>query len=285
MATNSEDVNVLKRQLACANAEAETWRQACVALVRAAKRTREDIISAETTDLLLGSPGAQAALAAAKAMESEGLPVDGMNDDDGDVNPRFPFAMGMLDVATDEVLTCTTGIRIVGGHSDFRFPHGVETYSNRANEAGLHSMHWTIESRHCQRLSFGLYNRQHPEHSSAKCFEDLIAMKDVPTRLNFNVALVYDDNLESVTVPNLSQRAASSIPNISEPPIIGTASILMHEGRVQTPKFHLKVLSSMTYPKNRKFRYVLTCENDFEHANKLTVKSRAFYCKGRLSTQ
>lgn len=154
------------------------------------------------------------------------------------------------------------------------FPHAVCRYSRTSEKFAPH-----VEARRPIPLTWKLVNRQDP---SISCSEADLKPSVAQPKIKYRLKLVYADDGTEVTMESLTPQA-QHIGKLSEPNIIGSSIERVQGGAITFRIKKLNVLSSMTKPLHRKFRFELTCLDEdlkgFEHMHASTFD---FYSVARL---
>jgi hypothetical protein len=176
----------------------------------------------------------------------------------------------------------STATRLVKGHKDTTWPHVIEAYQKSGRVVAMSRV---VEARHKQYLRFELYDKRDETRNSADCYKEMLSTRGIPERLTFNVHLVYDDDLSTVTLESLGVAMVDRIGTIACPDVIGSGIFTMNgDGVLACNNFYLNALSTMTVPAHRKFRYKLLCLCPGLANGVLDCVSPEFYCKSKATT-
>lgn len=184
-------------------------------------------------------------------------------------NDAFPFC---IIFENDQNTTSWTVPRRSDAH---KWPAAYGNYSRKTAR-----MVPIAEKRTKQILVFRLYDRLTP--SKVVTEHDLLP-GDARAIINYRLDLVYADTDEVVTIDSLNEKDQENITMLTEPNIVNTMLTPMVNGQVCFHISHLNVLSGMTIPIHRMFRYKLTCTHPTLSANEhMTKHTRAFYALSKL---
>lgn len=151
------------------------------------------------------------------------------------------------------------------------FPHSISKYYFQPNGLELQ-----VESRRPVALMFRLVGEDEDRHCTER---DLLPDEENP-RVFFHLKLVYADSDKGVTLEGLGP-TANSISTLTSPDVIHNPA-LMVDGRVYFFFKSLNVLSSMTTPTHRQFRFKLVCADPHVRDIVGTICSFPFYSVSRV---
>ena len=185
---------------------------------------------------------------------------------------EIPYCMRMCHLPDTSTIATSTRFKA----KPVRWPHAVATYL-RTND----SLTSIVEKRGKQLIEFQLFDRRNAARTPT---ERNLKPNDGPMpNLLFELHLLYDDNDAPVTIESLNQTRIKAITTVSDPDILASATMPMRNGRVTFRLTEINVLSAMTEPRHRRFRYRLVCVDDVLGLSpQLQCDSPAFYCMAKI---
>lgn len=157
------------------------------------------------------------------------------------------------------------------------WPHAIARYAR-----GEEVLSPIVEGRHSQVLAFKLHHRD--DFSLAATERALRSDSGRAPLVKFRLMLVYDDTGEKVTIDSLDPFRAKTVSTLAYPDVVNHDECVkaMAGGIVTFKISRLHILSGMTRPRHRKFRFRLVCADADLHDLHLHADTPSFYCLARL---
>jgi len=186
----------------------------------------------------------------------------------------MPFIMRMCNLPDTSGVISATRFEL----SSDRWPHTIQQYKR-----GKHSFAPHVEKRAKQNLKFAIFDKRNSKRVVTE--KDLIPNEASREIVPFTLSLIYDDDGEPVTMQSLCEVKRKTIATLSKPDIIGKGVEAMRNGCVAFQINNLYVLSSMTKPMHRKFRWKVVCTHpNFKDIPEMSAESPGFYSVARSKT-
>lgn len=264
VASLKRSVNSLKKQLKAANKETAKYKLALANSNHALTRNSIDIPdNAKVTGGAVDS-GETANSQRALMLNTQPVAEQGLTADD------WPYRWELTG------LPDTSGI-IKDTKFDIRvtsFPHAVCRYNRTCEKFAPH-----VEARRPIPLTWKLVHRVDPKTA---CSEADLKPTVAQPKIYYKLKLVYADDGTEVTMESLNS-TGQHIPSLSEPNILGSARERVQGGAITFSLKKLHVLSSMTKPLHRKFRFVLEClDADLKPYERMHAETFDFYSVARI---